>query len=252
MHVYGTDRLSGDTDRDNLSDGEEIKKYKSDPLSQDTDADGLADGVEVLKYGTKPNRKDTDGDGLSDPVEIREHGTDPLRKDSDSDGWHDGKELEVGTDPLKSDTDGDGIDDSKEGVAREGESKKYQVDSRVVTERQRKIFCDDGNDDDPFGMSLTNDCWEDVHTTEYRYGYYKWSTGATDPLKRDTDSDGKHDGVDLGQICFYESGWPGFLGNYSYSQKNCINDRPGVETELRRVHGAQETWLDLLFRELYR
>jgi putative ubiquitin-RnfH superfamily antitoxin RatB of RatAB toxin-antitoxin module len=36
-----------DTDRDGLTDGEEINIYKTNPLISDTDGDGFADGLEV-------------------------------------------------------------------------------------------------------------------------------------------------------------------------------------------------------------
>ena len=36
-----------DTDRDGLTDREEVKVYKTDPLNADTDGDGFNDGDEV-------------------------------------------------------------------------------------------------------------------------------------------------------------------------------------------------------------
>lgn len=54
---HGTDSAAYDTDRDGLSDGEEVSVYKTNPLETDTDGDGFADGEEVEK-GYNPN-----GDG---------------------------------------------------------------------------------------------------------------------------------------------------------------------------------------------
>ena len=58
-------------------------------LSGDTDGDGLSDGDEILLYGTDPRQADTDGDGLSDSVEILA-GADPFDADEDNDSVPDG------------------------------------------------------------------------------------------------------------------------------------------------------------------
>ena len=55
-----------DTDRDGLSDNEEMNIFGTDPLVPDSDGDGLTDGDEIIIYGTNPLMTDTDGDGLSD------------------------------------------------------------------------------------------------------------------------------------------------------------------------------------------
>jgi hypothetical protein len=60
-----------DTDRDELSDGDEVKIHLTDPAKADTDGDGLRDGEEVLTYLTDPKRRDTDGDSFSDYDEVR-------------------------------------------------------------------------------------------------------------------------------------------------------------------------------------
>jgi hypothetical protein len=71
------DLAAHDTDRDGLSDWDEISFYKTDPDRADTDGDGLSDGNEVKLYRTDPLRTDTDGDGVSDAVEISK-GSNPL------------------------------------------------------------------------------------------------------------------------------------------------------------------------------
>jgi len=50
----GTDPYIGDTDKDGLSDYQEMMIYHTDPLKKDTDGDGVEDGEE-LKQGTNPN-----------------------------------------------------------------------------------------------------------------------------------------------------------------------------------------------------
>jgi len=59
-----------DSDKDGLSNWDEVHVYKTDPNSADTDEDGLSDGLEVLKYRTNPLASDTDSDGLLDGAEI--------------------------------------------------------------------------------------------------------------------------------------------------------------------------------------
>ena len=79
----GTDPYDPDTDKDGLSDGEEVHQYKTDPLIADTDWDGLKDGAEVLTYSTDPLNRDTDNGGVTDGHEIIEDDTDPLDPSDD-------------------------------------------------------------------------------------------------------------------------------------------------------------------------
>jgi len=60
-----TNPFQKDTDKDGLSDGQEMK-WHTNPLVADTDGDGILDGDEVYKYQTNPLLVDTDGDGFSD------------------------------------------------------------------------------------------------------------------------------------------------------------------------------------------
>lgn len=79
----GTDPYDPDTDKDGLSDGEEVKSYQTDPLNPDTDWDGLKDGAEVLSYKTNPLDRDTDKGGVADGHEVIEDNTDPLNPNDD-------------------------------------------------------------------------------------------------------------------------------------------------------------------------
>lgn len=54
---YGFNPYDIDTDKDNLSDFDEMKQFKTDPINFDTDADGISDGEE-FKLGTDPLKKD--------------------------------------------------------------------------------------------------------------------------------------------------------------------------------------------------
>ena len=64
----GTNPINSDTDRDNLTDYEELYQYHTDPLLEDTDGDGLTDYDDV-KLGFSPLLKDTDGNGIIDSEE---------------------------------------------------------------------------------------------------------------------------------------------------------------------------------------
>ena len=65
---YGTDPTCADTDRDNLTDYEEIYVYGTNPLIKDTDGDGLEDYDDII-LGFSPLLQDTDGNGIWDSEE---------------------------------------------------------------------------------------------------------------------------------------------------------------------------------------
>ncbi len=68
-----------DFDGDGLSDKEE-EKLGTNPSMADEDWDDLSDYEEIKKYKTNPRKRDTDGDGYSDGEEVRK-GYNPLIKD---------------------------------------------------------------------------------------------------------------------------------------------------------------------------
>ena len=61
-------RLLSDGDEDGLPDDSEFEKYGAWPGLYDTDRDGLSDGEEV-SLGTKPFMADSDGDGITDAAD---------------------------------------------------------------------------------------------------------------------------------------------------------------------------------------
>lgn len=151
-----TDPTDGDTDRDGLSDGDELlsKPGTTDPTDADTDDDGLTDGSERNVHGSDPTLRNTDGDGFDDGYEVRprafaltvngeprgwELTTSPSLADTDDDRLTDDEEerglnpTRVVTHPGLADTDEDGLNDSEElRIGVDGfETRALHVDSDV-------------------------------------------------------------------------------------------------------------------------
>lgn len=108
---WGTDLVVPDTDRDGLTDYQEINEIGTDPLIEDTDEDGVSDAnedtdedgltnIEEYKYNTTVFSTDTDGDSLSDYNEIMVYNTNPLSKDTDNDSADDKWEINNGFNPI--------------------------------------------------------------------------------------------------------------------------------------------------------
>ena len=109
------DKNNPDSDDDGLEDGEEVKliyeynedktqvkvtgKFLSNPNAEDTDKDGLTDWDELYCYDTYALFADSDRDGLNDGTEI-ENWFAPRSKDYDKDGRPDLEEYEEGTSPY--------------------------------------------------------------------------------------------------------------------------------------------------------
>jgi len=81
--MKGTDPFNRDSDRDGLSDLEEIATYLTDPLNPDSDFDGLTDGGEVKKWKTNPLKRDSDNGEVDDWHEIFIDKTNPLNPADD-------------------------------------------------------------------------------------------------------------------------------------------------------------------------
>jgi outer membrane protein OmpA-like peptidoglycan-associated protein len=160
--LFLTDPYNPDTDKDGITDGDEVKTYKTNPLDPDTDHDGIKDGEEIFKYQTDPNKADSDGDGLKDGEEILKYKTNPLKSDTDNDGLSDSEEIEkYRTDPLNSDSDDDGLKDGEE-------ISKYNTDPL-------------NRDTDKDGLS----------------DYYEVTKYKTNPLNPDTDGGTIGDGIEI-------------------------------------------------------
>jgi hypothetical protein len=95
-----------DTDKDGITNYDELNIYKTDTNNPDTDGDGYSDWLE-LNSGYSPHNplkikledNDFDNDGLNDRMELNFY-TDLSEPDTDGDGYSDGMEIQYGYDPL--------------------------------------------------------------------------------------------------------------------------------------------------------
>ena len=122
---------------DNISDGEEVVAgedgYITNPVSIDSDKDWLTDSEEVEKYNTDPSDSDTDDDTISDNREVKGWYVHYVKKDKSreirkitsdptklytigdiTNNLNDSIKKQYGGDPNKFDSDGDGINDIDE------------------------------------------------------------------------------------------------------------------------------------------
>ena len=104
----GLSKILADSDKDNVSDGNELLKLHTNPLLGDSDKDRVPDPTEFV-MGTDPMNPDTNRDGRLDG-DIRPKGT----GDFDDDGLTNELEKLIGSDPTATDSDNDGFTDFAE------------------------------------------------------------------------------------------------------------------------------------------
>ncbi len=108
--LYETNPNDVDTDKDGISDYDELVVLGLSPILFDTDENGVSDcyedvdndgltNLEEVYYGTNNCAVDSDGDLLKDYEEIKEYNTNPNDKDSDKDGAEDYWEIQNGYNP---------------------------------------------------------------------------------------------------------------------------------------------------------
>ena len=140
INVHGTDPGIDDSDSDGILDGEEINTYGIDPLQPDTDSDGMLDGDELSYWGAMWNA-DTDGDGLINLEDA----------DSDNDGALDGAEYAQGTDPAdENDTPQTICEDGEDGtiagwVIYDGVPEEASITNTFDAERESQVIALDGS-----------------------------------------------------------------------------------------------------------
>ena len=191
--------IVGDSDRDGLSDWEEIFIYKTDARKNDTDGDRLDDGKEIFTYHTSPFEDDSDNDGLYDYDEIFYLFTSALNSDSDNDGLNDNAEIfTYGSDPLSEDSDNDSLSDLQELTYLQTNLLNSDTDDDGLTDKEEI-----DNNTDPLMVDSDNDGLSD---------WMELVNFHTNPLLSDTDDDGLLDGEELFRsnikkklISYYES-----------------------------------------------
>jgi len=214
--LYKTNLKISDTDRDGLSDSDEVNKFKTSPRYSDSDDDGLSDGDEIITHKTDPLKSDTDGGGTKDGSEVSIDLTNPLIAsddldvDPDGDGLNNRAEKYYGTDPNKADTDGDGLNDKWDldplNPDADGDGLLDGVEVNTYKTNPRR------SDSDSDGLSDPDEI--NIHKTN--------------PIKRDTDGDRFSDGQEVAErtdpLVFTKG--PCDAANFAYDylafiQKNC-------------------------------
>jgi len=127
--IIGLNPLTGDTDKDGISEPDEISAASGwfgpdawpNPWLSDTDGDGLKDGDELANYQTDLCCCDSDHDGIGDGAEVGRidaelrHQSNALEPDTDSDGIGDWFEFgKVSPYVNDADSDDDGLQDGAE------------------------------------------------------------------------------------------------------------------------------------------
>jgi hypothetical protein len=213
---HNTNPFESDTDRDGLTDYEEIKFYGTDATDNDTDNDRLDDYAEVKIHNSNPHKSDTNDNGLNDYIEASVYAIDPTDNDTDNDGLNDYEEIKVyDTDPANNDTDNDRLNDFDE-------IKKYDTDPTIMDTNN------DGLNDyeevkiygtDPTIMDTNNDGLNDYEEVKI-YG--------TDPIDNDSDNDKLSD---FNEINVYESD-----PNSNDSDNDGLNDYEEIEIHNTNVN----------------
>jgi len=181
-----------DSDRDWLSDNDEINSYLSDHLNPDTDGDGMMDGWEVwyqacagldllapgntagdgdldglgnldeYNAGTNPCSPDSDGDGMNDSFEVDNSlcsDSNPLDPtdallDLDNDGLGNLGEYLAGVDPCDHDTDGDNLPDGAEIYHHNTDPLSVDTDGDGISDLQEiAVFGTDPTTPDAFATT---------------------------------------------------------------------------------------------------
>lgn len=214
-----TDPEQADTDGDGLNDGIEdrnkngqVDPEESDPRTQDTDNDTITDDKEDLNgNGLRDSNEsatysdDTDGDGIKDNLE-----------DKNRNGvWDEGSETKA----YDQDTDFDGVNDGVEDINKDGVHDKFRESDPKLLDTDGdfnpdstdlcpnipyttcKTPCIPGVEPDPEADDDGDGLPNFIEDRDNSCGNGQANVGDPDPgethpYKKDTDGDGRNDGVD--------------------------------------------------------
>ena len=198
-----------DTDKDGLTDLDEINIHKTNPNLADTDQDGLTDGDEVSIHNTNPNDPDTDRDGLPDGIEVNVLNLSPILVDSDEDGVNDGDEdfdsdgltnleeiVTYKTNPASADSDLDGLSDYIEIVILDLGPLYGDTDLDGINDGDEDFDSDGLTNLEEIDTYKTNPAVADTDEDGLNDGD-EVNILKTDPLLADTDGDGLSDGMEV-------------------------------------------------------
>ena len=231
--AIGTSTNQWDTDGDGMGDLDEIEEAggyyggsrRPNPQFADSDRDELSDGDEAGLYNTSFCVADTDCDTVSDGTEvgtwnlpdIRNH-ADPLMQDTDGDGLRDDLELTAGCLFVNdADSDDDGLQDGYEDTNRNGTWNYTSIGNSTTQGVGETNFCDPDTDDDGLldgeeeglfgqgpvtavtatGTVTTVPALDDDSDNDGLSDYEEVNITGTNPLHWDTDGDGISDADEL-------------------------------------------------------
>jgi len=149
-----------------------------DPPLLDKDGDKVADGEDNCPAIANPDQSNYDGDKQGDACDA----------DADGDGLTNVEEAKMGADPLDRDTDDDGVPDGKEALP----ANDVDGDGKVNVQ-------DPDSDGDGLFDGLEAGIAKpgpDTDTSKGNFAPDLDPTTHTSAVKKDTDSDGRHDGIE--------------------------------------------------------
>ncbi|MFW9849443.1 MAG: hypothetical protein ACFFF4_09890, partial [Candidatus Thorarchaeota archaeon] len=229
--TYMTDPLLPDTDRDNLTDYEEVMIYHTSPFIIDTDGDMLYDWYEINTVYDITYTAGTYGavSGIEIGGVLYDDRTDPLNPDTDGDSLLDGEEWENGveylndtevelykyahlkhTSPLDYDTDDDSMnwyftgEDWDQNPFAVGDTWIWELNDGIEVKGQIAII-PDAEGFPEVKLVKTNPVYQDTDNDTAWGGTFIFITDGYelardpqwDPTNGDQDSDGLKDGYEL-------------------------------------------------------
>jgi hypothetical protein len=223
-----------DTDKDGISDDNEINVYHTDPDQKDTDGDGINDGDELNFWGDNWNADD-DEDGVINLLD----------QDSDEDGSSDGREIIGGSDPAQPDSNsGSGQTPATPDAARP-EVGQVQLDHNWIRVSFKESFIDpivvagsfsiNGSDPGVIRIRNVNSSGFEIHIQEWDYLDLEHTKETAGYLVMER---GHHDLADGTQVEAgrFETDKTGSFGQINFKQ--AFQKKPVVTTSVAGINEA--------------